>query len=344
MALKLDILANTRQFVSEMQKAGASTEDISDALDELARQGAKDGDKLERTFKDITRASEKAEKSVKDIGKGAHQGFNKASDAGGEFKQEALANFSEVTSSFDGSMSSIGDLAQGTLGGLAASLPGIGIAAGVAAAGIGLITSALNQNEEAAKAAREKISSMYQAAAEDGRAFLTEAEVLAGAIADLFDPALYKQYKQEAEASGQTLIEIARAHNGSQQDLNDTLETARQKVANIKAEWAGLPGTISPAEVAAQDVIAKFEQTNNVMKEQKQIASQVADSQVSAQKRAQDAINKTADTARALANGTYNATISVGLDTSRANEQLRQVVRDVNNQVAYIKVGQQILR
>jgi hypothetical protein len=294
------VLANTRQFVGEMKKAGASTDDVSDALDDMAKEGAKAGDKLERTFKDVARSSEKAEKSVKDVGKGAKQGFGKAGEAGSEFKSEALANFSEVTSSFDGSMSSIGDLAQGTLGGLAASLPGIGVAAGVAAAGIGLITSALDKNKEAADAAREKISEMYRGAAEDGRAYLTEAEIIAGVTADLFDPALFKQYKQEAEASGQTILEIARAHNGSQQDVNDTLETAREKIKGIQEDWKGLPGTISPAAVAAEDVIAKFDATAAVMKEQKEIAKILGDAQVREQKRAADEINKTGDALRGL--------------------------------------------
>jgi hypothetical protein len=33
MALKLDILANTRDFVMNMKRAGASVEDVSDELD-----------------------------------------------------------------------------------------------------------------------------------------------------------------------------------------------------------------------------------------------------------------------------------------------------------------------
>ena len=147
MALKLDILANTRQLQSEMKKAGASVEDITDALDDVAKEGGDATNKLESSFKDLSRQAKRTEADVKDVG---DKGFKAAGQSSGEFKSEALQNFSEVTSSFDGSMSSIGDLAQGTLGGLAASLPGIGIGAGIAAAAIGGITAHFTELQEKA--------------------------------------------------------------------------------------------------------------------------------------------------------------------------------------------------
>lgn len=154
MALKLDVLANTRQMVTEMKKGGASVEDISDALDELRRQGDKATEELERSFKDLAREAERTDKKIESVGS---SGFKKASGAGSEFKSEALSNFSEVTSSFDGSMSSIADLAQGTLGGIAANIPGIGIAGGIAALGIGAITAELTNAQERSKEIKDSI-------------------------------------------------------------------------------------------------------------------------------------------------------------------------------------------
>lgn len=157
MALKLDILANTRQFTSEMKKSGASVEDISDSLDEMAREGKQAGDKLERTFKDIAQDAKKADKAVEKVGDSGKKGFAKASGSSGEFKDEALANFSEVTSSFDGSMGSIAELAQGTLGGVASSIPGLGLAAGAVAIGIGAITSEFTAAQEKAAETKQSI-------------------------------------------------------------------------------------------------------------------------------------------------------------------------------------------
>jgi hypothetical protein len=154
MALKLDVLANTRQMVTEMKKGGASVEDISDALDELRRQGDKATEELERSFKDLAREAERTDKKIESVGT---SGFKKASGAGSEFKSEALSNFSEVTSSFDGSMSSIADLAQGTLGGIAANIPGIGIAGGIAALGVGAITAELTNAGERSKEIKDSI-------------------------------------------------------------------------------------------------------------------------------------------------------------------------------------------
>jgi hypothetical protein len=150
-ALRLDILANTRQFVNEMKQAGASTEDISDSLDELKRQGDKDIGALEKSFQQLAREASTTDKKIEGIGKG---GFGKAGKASAEFKDEALANISEVTSSFDGSLESIGDLAQGTLGGITAAIPGIGIAAAGAAAAVGVITESFVKAQEATDEAK----------------------------------------------------------------------------------------------------------------------------------------------------------------------------------------------
>lgn len=138
-------------------------EDAEKALDKLGKADAgkdidRDLDKAQDATKDLDKELDKTRKSLdklgfaaKDVGSGAKVGMGKAEEATGEFKDEALSNFSEVTSSFDGSMESIGELAQGTLGGVAATIPGIGLAAGVAAAGIGAITTAMTDAQERAK-------------------------------------------------------------------------------------------------------------------------------------------------------------------------------------------------
>lgn len=154
MALKLDILANTRQFVTEMKNAGASTDDISDALDEMKRQGNNSVSDLERSFKELAREAERTDKKIESVGS---SGFKKASGASAEFKSEALQNFSEVTSSFDGSLESLGDLAQGTFGGIASSIPGIGIAGGIAALGIGAITAEIQNAGERSRQIKDDI-------------------------------------------------------------------------------------------------------------------------------------------------------------------------------------------
>lgn len=153
---------------------------LEDAIKQLRELGDADGaDKLEASLKDAQRATEKlgdetkiaaaniereyrdaarkAKSTLDDVGDAGQRGFGKASTAAGEFKGEALQNFSEVASSFDGSMESIADLAQGTFGGIASALPGVGAAAGVAAIGIGAITNELQAAADRSAAIKEGI-------------------------------------------------------------------------------------------------------------------------------------------------------------------------------------------
>jgi hypothetical protein len=238
MPLKLDILANTRQFVQEMKRSGASVEDVSDSLDDMAKDGNRSVEKLEKSFKDMSKEAQKADKQVESIGKG---GFVSASEASGEFKQEALQNFSEVTSSFDGSMSSIQDLAQGTLGGLAASgLPGIGLAAGAAAGAIGLIGAAFAGNDEAAQLSIEKVNEWADKYIEAKGRALTEDQILSEAQRILTDDAeRYADALTLQEATGANLGLVIRALSGDSAalaEVNTRLSDAAEESAKQLAE------------------------------------------------------------------------------------------------------------
>lgn len=151
---------------------------LEDAVKQLRELGDTDGaDKLEQQLREAQKATEKladetkitaarieseyrdagrkAKASLDDVGDGGKKGFGRAGEASKEFKEESLANLSEVASSFNGSMESVGDLVQGTLGGVAANIPVIGVAAAGAAAGVGVITDAFVKAGEAADEARD---------------------------------------------------------------------------------------------------------------------------------------------------------------------------------------------
>jgi hypothetical protein len=153
MALKLDILANTSQFVKEMKKAGASTEDISDALDDMAKDGEKAGEKLESSFRDIAKASKRA---GDDVGTSMDDGFNKAKRGADDFKDEAKSTAKEAAASFDGSAESIGDAFQEVAANALEGFGPLGAAAGVAiAAGLGTGMAALEKFNDALESSRE---------------------------------------------------------------------------------------------------------------------------------------------------------------------------------------------
>lgn len=268
MALKLDVLANTRQFIQEMDKSGASVEDITDALDELQRQGEKGTERLESSFKELSRQAKKTEADVKDVG---DKGFQKAGQASGEFKQEALANFSEVTSSFDGSMASIGDLAQGTLGGLAASLPGIGIGLGVAAAAIGGITAHFTELQEKATETKNGIINDFL---EVGDAL--DEEAVRNRVRDLLGT---EETRKQAELLAQLLgVTVGEAVLG----LAGDFDTAGFSAQQAKDAIALAPGDVS------LDTLERLSSTLQATNDGFRIGAEVAKAQ-------QDAVKKQAD-------------------------------------------------
>ncbi|TQJ31946.1 hypothetical protein [Microbacterium sp. SLBN-146] len=176
MALSVDINANARGAQSQVKDLGKALEGVSDALDDLAAEADTSGGRVERSFREMTKDAESAEKanerlakSGKKVGDDAGSGFRKAGDASSEFKDEALSNLSEVTSSFDGSMESVGDLVQGTLGGVSANLGLIGLAAAPAAAAVGVITDTFVKAKEASDEARDSAYEYGITVAESGK-------------------------------------------------------------------------------------------------------------------------------------------------------------------------------
>lgn len=182
MALSIDMAMNAREAIRAAGDLASGLDDVADSLDDIAAAAQRDGrraetaldkagdaatemgrdvdragEKVEKTFREMVTDAKKADRAVSDVGDGAKRGFGKANEATSEFKSEALQNFSEVTSSFDGSMESLADMAQGTFGGIAGSIPGIGLAGGVAALGIGAITGALQEAGERSTATKEGI-------------------------------------------------------------------------------------------------------------------------------------------------------------------------------------------
>lgn len=188
--------------IKPLEKAEEALEDLADAADDAGREGSRGLDRLEDALKDAQRQSKKTEDSVDDIGEGGKRGFGKASEAATEFKQEALQNLSEVTSSFDGSMDSVTDLVQGTLGGIASSIPGIGLAGAAAAVGVGAIAGAFGASNQASQEAKARASEWAQAWVDSGGIALNAATKTATALDIITDPDRYSEATENAKNWG----------------------------------------------------------------------------------------------------------------------------------------------
>jgi|GEM_PF-4284908 len=167
--------------LGKLGRAGKeASDDIDDAardagksLDRLGRDGKEAGDDLEQGLKgaqkqtQLTSADYKAmtakiEAETAKIKASSREAFDKSGGATGEFKEEALSNFSEVTSSFQGDMTSITDLAQGTFGGLASLGGPASLVFGGLAVAVGLVGQAFANNAEESDEFKEKIQELAQ--------------------------------------------------------------------------------------------------------------------------------------------------------------------------------------
>lgn len=235
MPIKIDFVSNVSRFVRGTKDAEKALDDVADSLDDMVKDGDTAERQLERNFSEIADAAKKADKQIDNIGDDSRKSFGKASGATSEFKDEAKSNFSEVTSSFDGSMSSIQDLAQGTLGGLAATdLPGVGIAAGIAAAGIGLIASGLQAAEDKRLELEERANDLAQAYIEAGGSVLDSLTVADRATDILTDPARRKEADELSKLLGGDLSLAVRALAGEEGALTEvqTRAAAAQEKLN----------------------------------------------------------------------------------------------------------------
>ncbi|MDN4598844.1 hypothetical protein [Leifsonia virtsii] len=222
----------------------APLEDADDAVKNIGRDASR-LDELETNMKAAQKATSKYEgelrnaidaqrraaRGARDIGDDAEVGFHKARQNVEEFKDEARQNFSEVTSSFDGSMQSVLDLAQGTFGGLASSLAGpLGIAAGLGAAVLGgVFTSMSTSADENAQKAEERISAMYDDFLESGNNYRTKDQV-AAAIKDLVsDTEKWKKAQDDAKQSGLDISLILQAQAGDANALAQVQAALKEK-------------------------------------------------------------------------------------------------------------------
>jgi hypothetical protein len=168
--IKISSDLDARGFLKGTSNMEEALEDVSKELDKTGKEGVKDIDKLENKFSDAAKAAKDA---GNDMRKGMGDGFKGVQDAGNQaatdIKDEFKSNLSEVTSSFNGSVESMGDLVQGTLGGLVGSLGPAGMAAGAAGAlGVGLVIAKLTQAAEEAERSKERIKEMGLAIIDSG--------------------------------------------------------------------------------------------------------------------------------------------------------------------------------
>lgn len=318
MALRLDILANTRQLVSEMKKAGTSVDDVSDSLDDIVKGGDNAGEKLERSFKDLAREAKKADDAVENVGKSGQRagksvdsGIDRAKRSMDDFKDEADSTAKEAAASFDGSAESVGDAFQE----LAANLGPAGVVGAVVIGSIiALATSAVENWEEKVQGIKDATSEMWQAAAEEGRSFIDSTSITAEAYRLLWDKAYEDQFAA-AERAGISRSDLALALAEGEGDAYDRVKDRIVQAFKEQAEASAVYSDTAKeggdkARVAAEKeaaalgpTVALLEEKAKAVEANKKLTREAQEVTATAEKAQRDQIKKTNDAAQSRYEG-----------------------------------------
>lgn len=180
--INFPLVANVAGFIRGTDDVEAALDDVADSLDDLGQDGkdvgqdlgrdlgngaddaAEAGDDLEKRFRrsldGVTDASKAAGDDVgRNLGDGVDEGTARISEGTEQMRDDATANATEMAASFDGSVGSMTDAAQGFISeGLAGFGPAGAIAGMGVAIGMGVATSAMEKSKEEAQEAAEEIA------------------------------------------------------------------------------------------------------------------------------------------------------------------------------------------
>lgn len=266
--LEFSLAADVRQFQRAVGRdVPMVLEGLSDSLDDAARDGDQAGEKLERSFRDLADAAKRESRTVEDaLGRGVKDGADRASEGMNEFRNESRATLQQTAASVRDVQSGLDAVQEIAANALAGFGPAGMVGGLVAATGIGRAATALQGAQEAADEMKQRITSAFQSAAEEGRAFLTEAEIVAAATEIIFDDAQRKAAQQDALRIGVDLQTLVRAYAGDQEALNVALRAGRDAQREARAEAEQLAAVsqdrveiMSAAGIAEGVVIDKLE-------------------------------------------------------------------------------------
>jgi hypothetical protein len=229
----VDILANTRQAQSNVKDLSKAMDGVADSLDDVAADASRNGEKVERSFREMVTAAKKVDDAVDKIGSTSKRSVNEASESFDEFKSEANSTAKESAASFDGSAESIVGSFQEIAANAFSGFGPLGTVAGLGlAAGIGLGTAAITQADEARQRLQENAGQLANAYIDAGTTAL-DAMTIAGRTAEILtDPEQRKGAEELRQLIGIDLPTAARALAGDQ----NALALANKLAADATAE------------------------------------------------------------------------------------------------------------
>ena len=266
--IKSGVVDELDKVVDSLEKVSHAGDDAGGDLEDSMVKAQRATDDLADEHKDLQRIIEDGSKSsFRKFEKASDDATDKASEGVSEFKSEATANFSEVASSFSGDMDSAIDLVQGTLGGLAGSIPGVGIALAGVGAAAGLFYNKWKENAEAVKA---RIQEMYDDMAESGAEFLSEEyvteqinKIVIGADGAAIS---MKNLQRISDDTGISQSDLLRAFGGDLKTRNRIIDKLKGQIVNLGAATEraskGMQTAADEQTIASAEALRKLKDQN----------------------------------------------------------------------------------
>jgi hypothetical protein len=236
-------------FEDGARDAERAVDRLGDDMGDSVKAGARDVDqeteKLEKSFKEL---ADTAKKETRDLGDGmgtsVKKGTDDAKEGLGEFKDEANSTAREAAASFDGSAESIGDAFQEVAANAFAGFGPAGAAAGLlAAAGLGVIFSKLQEGGEESEAFKEKVAELGAEFIDAGGKGEASLEYVIDKLKELAttteDGVINLQQLQEAvegAGNGKNFEDIARAVAGAGGNIDELVEKQKKVLEQLEEE------------------------------------------------------------------------------------------------------------
>lgn len=343
MPINIKIGANASAAIREARAAGDAIEGIGDSLDDLARdsqrqsrdvgsdlsdgvdRGVRDSedslDRLQRSFRDNVRAIERTDGGGglgSNIARDMDHGTQQAGESVETFRDEAVSNLSEVASSFTGDVTSVVDLVQGTLGGVVADLGPIGLVAGtVAAAGVGLIGSAITGAQEDAEVFKQRVSDLANEFIETGRVGSASMGYIVDRLKEMATSTddgvtSLQDLRTAADRSGTSYKDLSRAAAGHTDEIDKQIDA----IVKQKNEWQ----QSGQAQLEADDALGSsannrskaLNETLGYLRDAKKASKEAAQEQRNFAEAGGPALQAAADATQAYADGVQSAYAEAG--------------------------------
>lgn len=317
--INIAIGADTRAYADAVKRGMIDpTEKAAEALEELGREGPRDLDRIEDSMRDAQRSTQDVQEELRDLaseirdtGRKAKTDFGDkvkgatdvASEGMEELKDEGTGTAKELAASFDGSMESIAGGIQEVAANAFAGFGPAGAAAGIAAAlGLGVVLEQFTKQQEAADELKERITSAYRTAIEEGNAYLSEAQIIEAAL-DILQSDRRGKLEEDAKTLGVAFNTVLRAEAGDYDALNEVIAAAEKAQTDRFAAGSREAGDRSmqiDTEIGSiEGIIRSLEDQKKTHDDSRTAAAAYSDFVKESEQKQREQINRTRDTAQA---------------------------------------------